>query len=82
VIYEPNPILECYLTDQFSLGIETFESLESVTEYDLLWVGQCHFGLDQNLEALHYFYQASARGCFEGSIFAATVLRFIGRLTS
>ncbi len=78
MIYEPNLILECYLTDQFSLGIETFESLESVTAHDLLWVGQCHFGLDQNLEALHYFYQASGRGCPEGSIFAATVLRFIG----
>ncbi len=78
MIYEPNPILECYLSDQFDLGIETFDLLETATPLDLLWVGQCHFGLDHHVEALHYFYQASARGYVEGTIFASTVLRFIG----
>ncbi len=75
---EPNAILEYYLSHQFALGIAAFEQLKVTTAENVLWVGQCYFGLDYNIEALHYFYRAHALGVADAQIFAASVLRFTG----
>ena len=74
--HDSNTILECYLNEQLTVGINTFERLETPNSSEFLWAGQCYFGLDQNLEALKCFYQAHALNLEEGLVFAASVLRF------
>ena len=74
--HNTNTILESYLTAEFQQGITSFGQLETLTAEDLLWVGQCYFGLDQNIQALNCFYRDHALGLEEGLVFASTVLRF------
>lgn len=76
MINDINPIFEAYLSDQFEPGLERFSSLESPNAEDVLWAGQCFFGLDRNVQALDCFYRAHALGLEEGLVFAATILRF------